>query len=140
MLSKLSHIANILPTPPKDFCKKFESIMINFIKGENKSADINEIVKGRSSMISQDAIFAPKYNNGLGLQRVSTFWASIKMGWLRRLGHDSFWKTLYLEDLKDKSLLFNPYKTSEAQIQSALKNMENLVMRQIYISLINCQG
>ena len=62
------------------------------------------------------------------------------MGWLRRLGHDSFWKTLHLEDLKDKSLLFNPYKTSEAQIQSALKNMKNPVMWQIYISLINCKS
>ena len=140
MLSTLSHIAAILPTPPKVFCKKFESIMINFIKGERKSADINEVVKGRSSIVSQDVIFAPKSNNGLGLQCVSTFWASIKMGWLRRLGHDSFWKTLHLEDLKDKSLLFNPYKTSEAQIQSALKNMKNPVMRQIYISLINCKS
>ena len=122
MLSKLSHIATILPTPPKVFCKKIKSIMIDFIKGERKSADINEVVKGRSSIVSQDVIFAPKSNNGLGLQRVSTFWASIKMGWLRRLGHDSFWKTLHLEDLKDKALLFNPYKTSEDQIQYALKS------------------
>ena len=61
------------------------------------------------------------------------------MAWLRRLGHESFWKTLHLEDLKDKSLLFNPYKSNEFHIQKALKNLDNPVWRQIYISLLNCR-
>ena len=117
MLSTLSHIATVLPTLSKSYCKKFENIMIDFIRGERKSSEIDEAVKGRASIVSQDVIFAPKSNNGLGLQRVSTFWSSIKMGWLRRLGHESLWKTLHLEDLGDKSLLFNPYKFYEFHIQ-----------------------
>ena len=46
MLSKLSYIATVLPTPPKLYCKKFEKIMIDFIRGEHKSTDIDEAVKG----------------------------------------------------------------------------------------------
>ena len=30
MLSTLSHIATVLPTPSKLYCKKFEAIMIDF--------------------------------------------------------------------------------------------------------------
>ena len=121
MLSTLSHIAIILPTPPKSYFKKFESIIIDFIRGERKSMVIDEAVKGQASLVSKGVIFAPKSNNGLGLQRVSTFWSSIKMGWLCRLGHESFWKTLHLEDSGGKSLLFNPYTSNKYYLQ---KNSE----------------
>ena len=84
MLSKLSHIATILPTPSKLYCKKLENIMVDFIRGEHKSTDIDEAVKGRTNIVSQDVIFSLKSNNGLGLQRVSPFWSAIKMGWLCR--------------------------------------------------------
>ena len=97
--------------------------MIDFIKGERKLSEADDTVKTRSSIVSQDVIFAPKANNDLGLQRVSTFWTAIKMGWFRRLGHDSFWKTLHLKDLKDKTLLFNPYKSNELLMKKALKNL-----------------
>ena len=113
--------------------------MVDFSRGEHKSTDIDEAVKGRANIVSQDLIFSPKSNNGLGLRRISTFWSAIKMGWLRRLGHKSFWRTLHLEVLKDKSLLFNPYKSNEFHIQKALKNLDNPVWRQIYISLLNCR-
>ena len=139
MLSTLSHIATILPTPPVSYCKKFEKIITDFIKGEHKATAKDEAVKGKSSIVSQDVIFAPKKYNGLGLQRVATFWTSIKLSWLRRLGHDSFWKTLHIEDLKDKSLMFNPHKSNEINLQKALKNMRNPVMRQIYIALLKCR-
>ena len=36
MLSRLSHIATILPTPPKWYCKKFELVMTIFFRGEHK--------------------------------------------------------------------------------------------------------
>ena len=74
--------------------------MIDFIRGERRSTYIDE-----ATIVSKDCIFAPQSNNGLGLQHVSTFCSSIKMSWLHR--HESFWKTLHLEDLGDKSLLFS---------------------------------
>ena len=66
MLSALSHIKTVLPTPSKTYCKKFDKIMIDFIKGEKKLTETEDTVKARSSIVSQDIIFGPKSNNGLG--------------------------------------------------------------------------
>ena len=115
-------------------------MMKDFIGGEHKSTDIDKAVIRRANIVSQDVIFSPKSNNGLGLQRVSSFWSAIMMGWLHRLGHESFCKTLHLEYLNDKSLLFNPYKSNEFHIQKALKNLDNPVLWEIYISLLNCRA
>ena len=139
MLSVLSHVATVLPTPGKKYCKKIETIITNFIRGEHTPHTENEAVKLKASIVSQDVIFSPKIHNGLGLQRVATFWSAIKMGWLRRLDHESYWKTLHLEDLKDESLIFNPHNTNETLIKKALKNIKNPTMKQIYISLLKCK-
>ena len=125
MLSVLSHVATVLPTPNSTYCKKIEKIMSDFIRGEREQSEPDDKIKLKPSIISQDVLFAPKKNNGLGLQRVSTFWTSIKLSWLRRLGKDSFWKALHLEDLKDKKLLFDPYNSNETCIKKAIKNLEN---------------
>ena len=81
--------------------------MLDFIRGEHKSTEIDEAVKGKANIVSQDVVFPPKSMNGLGLQRVGTFWKAFKMGWFRKLGRETFWKTLHLEDCKDKNLLFS---------------------------------
>ena len=85
MLSVLSHVATILPTPSKKYCKKNETIIVNFIKDEQTPPKNNEVAKMKASIVSQDVIFSPKTQNGLGLQRIATSWSAIKMGWLRRL-------------------------------------------------------
>ena len=90
MLSVLSHIATVLPTPSKKYCKKFKKLMIDFIKGEREPSETDVTVKLKASIVSQDVFFAEKSNNGLGLQRVSTFWSAIKIGWLRRLNETYF--------------------------------------------------
>ena len=112
MLSVLSHVAAVLPTPSKKYCKKIEMIITNFIRGENTPATPNETAKLKASIVSQEVIFSPKAHNGLGLQRIATFWSAIKMGWFRRLDHDSFWKTFDIEDLSDKTLIFNPHNSN----------------------------
>ena len=124
MLSVLSHVATVLPTPSKKYCKKIKTIIVNFIKGEQTPHTNGEAAKLKTSIVSQDVIFSPKSQNGLGLQRIAIFWSAIKMGLLRRLNHESFWKTLHLEDLKDKALLFNPHNTNETLIKKALRNMK----------------
>ena len=53
MLSALGHITIVLPTPSKTYCKKFEKIMIDFIKGEKKLTETDDTVKERSSIVSQ---------------------------------------------------------------------------------------
>merc|ERR1712082_202460 len=140
MLSVLSHVATVLPTPNNKECKKIEKIITDFIRGEKEQDDPNEDPKLKPSIISQDVLFSPKSNNGLGLQRVATFWSSIKLSWLRRLRKESFWKQLHLEDLKDKRLLFNPYNSNETDIKKAIHNLENPTMKQIYSSLLECKA
>ena len=61
------------------------------------------------------------------------------MGWFRRMDHESYWKTLHLEDLKDKTLIFNQYNSNETLIKKALKNIKNPTMKEIYISLLKCK-
>ena len=80
--------------------------MVDFIKGEKERSETDDTVKLKASISLQDVLFPPKSHNGLGLQRVSSFWSAIKMGWLRRLNKPSFWKNLHIEDLKYKYLLF----------------------------------
>ena len=67
MLSTLSHIATILPTPPISYCKRFEEVRINFIKGEHKATAKDEASKGKTSIVSPDVVFGQKKYNGLGL-------------------------------------------------------------------------
>ncbi len=124
MLSVLSHVAAVLPTPSKKYCKKIETIITNFIRGENAPTTPNENAKLKASIVSQEVIFAPKTHNGLGLQRVATFWSAIKMGWFRRLDHESFWRTLHIEDLADKTLIFNPHSSNETLLKKALTHMK----------------
>ena len=94
------------------------------IKGEQTPPTKDKAAKMKASKVSQDVIFPPKTHNSLGLQIISNFWSAIKMGWLRRLDHDSFWKTLHFEDIKDETLLFNPHSSNEILIKKALKNMK----------------
>ena len=56
------------------------------------------------------------------------------MGWFRRLDHDSFWKTLHIEDLSDETLIFNPHNSNKTLIKKALANMRNPMMKEISVS------
>ena len=60
MLSVLSHVATVLPTPNSAYCKKIEKIMSDFIRGEREQSEPNDDIKLKPSIISQDVLFAPK--------------------------------------------------------------------------------
>ena len=66
------------------------------LKGERKPSETDDTGKLKASIVSQDVLFAPKTNIGLGLHRVSTFWSVITLGRLRRPGHNSFWENLHI--------------------------------------------
>ena len=73
MLSILSQVATMIPTPSNAYCKKFEKVMVEFIRGEKGKSETDDSAKLKASIVSQDVLFAPKPHNGLGLQRVSIF-------------------------------------------------------------------
>ena len=43
MLSKVSHIASISPTPSKSVCDLFDKTIYNFILGKNPEAILNQV-------------------------------------------------------------------------------------------------
>ena len=72
-ISKLSHIALVVPNLPKKDLIKLEQILISFL-WSNKSVKISKIDS-----------FKPQTNGGLAMVDIATFWKSLKCSWLRRL-------------------------------------------------------
>ena len=72
-LSKLSHIALVLPNPTKDMVKRIESMFYRFIWG------------GKSEKVRRDDTKLPIKYGGLGMPDISQFWTAFKFSWVRRL-------------------------------------------------------
>ena len=90
-LSKLSHIALVLPDLNKDMIKKIEKIFFKFLWGTGKS----EKVKREDTKI-------PVKFGGLGMPDVAIFWKAFKFSWIRRLiSTRSFWPKILLRDVSE---------------------------------------
>ena len=139
MLSVLSHVATLLPTPSKKYCKKIESIIINFIKGEQELQKLQSSKTEGKYRIPR-CHFPTKIHKWPRPTESSYLLVCNKNGLVEMIRPRFILKTLHLEDLNDKSLLFNPYTSNEILIKKALKNIINPVMKQIYISLPNCKN
>ena len=91
-LSKLSHIALVVPNLAKNHLKKLENILFSFL-WSNKSAKVSKIDS-----------YKPLKKGGLGMVEVSTFWNSLKCSWTRRILHQmhsgqKFWKQILLNKI-----------------------------------------
>ena len=86
-LSKFTHIAAILPNPGKEIAIKIESSITRFI-ARNRS------------IVPKDLIFLLRLEGGLGVPRITTFWGTIKLAWLKRIyTSDAFWTKILNEGL-----------------------------------------
>ena len=95
-LSKLSHIALVIPTLSKNDLKRIETILFNFL-WSNKNAKIAKI----------DA-FKPLNQGGLAMVDVKSFWQSLKCTWIRRLlNTDAFWPKILEKNLEQNSITTN---------------------------------
>ena len=100
-LSKLSHIALVLPDPSKDMVKRIESMFYRFVWG------------GKSEKVRRDDTKLPIKYGGLGMPDISLFWTAFKFSWVRRmLSTNSFWPQILL---KMVSKILN-YKISICQM------------------------
>merc|ERR1712001_663771 len=92
-LSKVTHLVQIIPSPPPDQIKKLQRILNNFIwngSGQKK-------VVLREGLAQQ-----PPHRGGLGSTHLENFWDSLKMSWLSRLFHaneNCTWKKLAMSRL-----------------------------------------
>ena len=90
-LSKLSHIALVMPNPSKVMITNIETIFFKFIWGS-----------GKSEKIKREDTKLPVRFGGLGVPYVSKFWTAFKFSWLRRLlTTNSFWPKILLKSISD---------------------------------------
>ena len=87
-LSKLSHIALVMPTPTKDMIKKIETVFYNFLWSK------------KSEKVRREDTKLPVKYGGLGMPDIAKFWTAFKFSWLRRiLNTQSFWPRIVLHNI-----------------------------------------
>ena len=87
-LSKLSHIAMVVPNPSKMMFKRLEGILYKFLWG------------GKSEKVSRVDTKLPEKMGGLGMPDIEEFWLALKYSWLRRLlTTKSFWPNILLKQI-----------------------------------------
>ena len=79
-LSKVSHIALVIPSPNKNMFKKLNNLFFRFLWGN-----------GSEKVRREDAVLPEKFG-GLNMPDIENFWSAFKFSWLRRLlSTSSFW-------------------------------------------------
>ena len=88
-LSKLSHVALVIPNPTKQMFKKIETIMYRFLWGNNKS-----------EKVTREDTRLPEKLGGLGMPDIENFWLAFKFSWLRRLlTSESYWPNILRQQI-----------------------------------------
>ena len=89
-LSKISHLAMILPNLKDTELKKFENLALRFL-WNGKS---HKVCKKDSKLLKKEG--------GLGLIDIRTFWQSLKFSWVRRaLNTNAFWPNILTEGVSN---------------------------------------
>ena len=89
-LSKISHIALVIPNPSKDMLKRLNSTFHHFL-WDNKSEKICRL----------DAKLPLTYG-GIAMPDIASFWKAFKFSWLRRLlATRSFWPNILLNQIRN---------------------------------------
>ena len=83
-LSKLSHIALVVPSLAKKELKTLETLLLSFLWSN------------KSHTISKEDSYKPFNQGGLGTVDIFTFWQSLKCSWVKRiLSTDAFFMFWY---------------------------------------------
>ena len=126
-LSKLSHVALVIPNPNKDMIKNLNTSFFKFIwnKGSEK--------------VSREDAKLPLKNGGLGMPDILKFWTAFKFSWFRRiLTSDSFWPKL-LESQVNEILgadlkLIDVLQLGQAKLNQVAKSLKNNFWKQVFSS------
>ena len=80
MLSKVSHLALVLPNLNNKQIKKMEKMLFNFL------------LSGKPDKVNRDHAKMSETKGGLGFVEINELWLSLKFSWLRRLSNTkAFW-------------------------------------------------
>ena len=87
-LSKLGHMALVIPNPTKQMLKQIESVFFRFLWNN------------KSEKVSREHTKLPEKLGGLNFPDIESFWLSFKFSWFRRLLNTSaFWPKILMNDL-----------------------------------------
>ena len=129
VLSKVSHLALVLPNLSSKHIKEIESMLFNFIWD------------GKPDKVQREHVKMSEKNGGLGLVDIKHFWTSLKFSWLRRLGNTSaFWPKILLNSIQKitmaKTNINDLLYLSSGTIGKVLKRMKNPFWKQVLSSII----
>ena len=126
-LSKLSHIASVVPNLPKKDLAKLEQIFFSFL-WSNKTAKVSK----------KDSL-KPLKCGGLAMVDIHVFWQSLKCTWVRRLlSTKAFWPEILKTELTQhnssiqKLLFYGP-----SYLQNISKKIKNKFWQNVLLSLAN---
>ena len=128
-LSKLSHIALVVPSLTKNDLQKLEKIFFNFL-WSNKTAKVSKV-----------DCYKPLNKGGLAMVDVATFWQSLKCSWTRRLlATDAFWPKILEKNLEQLNLTTNELLFSgPSTLITISKKISNKFWQNFLISISNLQ-
>ena len=126
-ISKLNHLAIILPTLNKTHITEIENIVYKFVN------------PGRA-IYSKDLIFRPIKDLGLGLQNINNFWRALKISWFRRTYYsNSFWLKLLNENTKCKNIN-SIMQSSSSELRKIFMDYNNPFWTQAFNALELCSN
>ena len=126
-LSKLSHVALIIPNPSKQMFKRIERVLFKFLWNN------------KSEKVSREHAKLPEKLGGLNFPDIESFWLSFKFSWFRRLLNTSaFWPKILMESLSSiQNQQFNPSQLLQlgpSLLHSMSKKITNKFWQQVLIS------
>ena len=150
VLSKITHLVQIIPNPPAPLVLKTQRLINNFVwKGSTQKKVVLNI--GRAEL--------PQNKGGLAIPNLNHFWDGLKLAWLSRLFQvhdDTTWKRLAMSKISlalklpgltlERLLLEGPESISRASSsisnpfwQAILKHLSTLE-RTFYSTSPKCIG
>ena len=127
-LSKLSHIALVIPNPSKTMIKHLETTMYNFLWNN------------KSEKVCRNDAKLPENLGGLNVPNVENFWTAFKFSWVRRMLHTkSFWPQLIQHQINVQLgyeiSLPEILELGPSLIEAIGKNMKNKFWKETFQSI-----
>ena len=128
-LSKISHIALVIPNPNKNMLKRLNTLFFQFIWDK------------RSEKVNREDSKLPIQKGGLGMPDILKFWSAFKFSWFRRLlSTDSFWPKLVQaqvnEVLGQEIGMVDILQLGASKLNQIAKHLKNEFWKQVFSTAI----
>ena len=127
-LSKLGHLALVLPSLNSIQINELEKTISNFMWG------------GKPDKVSREHAKMSEKSGGLGMVDIKLFWTALKFSWVRRLcATKAFWPVIMIESIKKISAEINDiqdfHQSSPKTISTISRSIKNPFWKQVLGSI-----